>query len=301
MSKILYKQQKGMALIQVLIIAIILTMLGIFINQSVRNQVKTAQLIKANHQLDLLLESSEAELLHTLITQKRYKSLDSENELVKRWNFHGEAFQLNDNVSIKMQDLNGLLSLNYMNYPVSLRLFEQLGFPESEVRVFLDSLKDWKDKDDLKHLNGAESEYYQKAALPLPRNSFLQSINEVVNIKGAGFLTQAQWSQYYSIALVSKYNPLNSPAEILKAFLNDKDIYNKIINLRAEEQLTMNSFFHHTGIDTDHLVTFTTGRLINIKIMVTIENNQLSKSFQVELRPNAGARAVTISNVKWNE
>lgn len=296
-----YSGQKGMALIQVLIIAIILTMLGIFINQSVRNQVKTAQLIKSNHQLDLLLETTEAELLHTLLTNKSYKDLNSESEWVKRWNFHGGIFQLNDQVSIQMQDLNGLLSLNYMSNNVSLRLFAQLGFSESDARVFLDSLKDWKDKDDLKHLNGAESNYYRKEKLPIPRNSFLQSMDEVLNIKGSDILTIEQWRQYYSIALVPKFNPLNSPTGVLKAFINDQQAFEQIINLRSQQQLNSLTFYQITGIDTDDYVTFSTGRLINIKIMVNIENNQLSKSFQVELRPNANVRAVTISNVKWNE
>jgi general secretion pathway protein K len=293
--------QRGIALIQVLIIAIILTMLGIFINQSVRNQVKTAQLIQDNYKLNLLLESTEAELLHALLTHKRYRKDDSDNDFVKRWNFHGEIFTLNDQVSIELQDLNGLLSLNYMNNSVSTRLFEQLGESGHNVRTFLDSLKDWKDKDDLKHLNGAESYFYQKEKLLIPRNGFLQSVQEVTNIKGADIFSKEQWSKYYSLALVSKYNPLNSPERILKAFLNDDQKLEQVINLRNQNQLNLLSFYQATGVETDDVITFSTGRLLTIKIMVYIENNKLSKSFQVVLRPNANLRPVTISNVKWND
>ena len=293
-------KQKGIALIQVLIIAIILSMLGIFINQSVRNQIKVAKLIQDNHKLDLILESVEAELLHTLLTEKRYKNTESDNELVKKWNFHGETFKLNEQVSIKMQDLNGLLSLNYMNNTVSTRLFEQLGFTGHKVRTFLDSLKDWKDADDLKHLNGAESDYYQKENLPVPRNNFLQSMDEVKNIKWSDMLPSKTWKKYYSLALISKYSPINSPNEILKAFINVEQGFQEVIALRKSQQLNALTFYQATGIESDDFVTFTTGRLINIKIMVNIKNNQLSKSFQVELRPNAVSRPVKISNVKWN-
>ncbi|GAA6203361.1 hypothetical protein [Thalassotalea sp. SU-HH00458] len=293
--------QKGMALIQVLIIAIILTMLGIFINQTIGSQIKTAQLIKSNHHLDLLLESTEAELIHALLTQKRYKDRSSLNEWVKSWNFHGEVFHLNDNVSIQMQDLNGLLSLNYMSNSVALRLFSQLGFTESDVRIFLDSLKDWKDEDDLKHLNGAESYYYDKERLPLPRNNFLQSIDEVMNIKGANILTQEQWRKYFSIALVSQFNPLNSSPEIIKAFIDNDRAFTQVMSLRSQQRLNTFSFYQATGIEADNFITFLTGSIINIKITVTRESNQLSKSFQVELRPIANLRPITISNVKWNE
>jgi general secretion pathway protein K len=295
------RKEKGIALIQVLIIAMILTMLGIFINQSVRNQVNIAKLIQDNLKLSIVLESTEAELLHTLLTHKRYKRIDSENEFVKRWNFHGETFKLDDQVSIELQDLNGLLSLNYMNNILSTRLLEQLGHTGHNARTFLDSLKDWKDEDDLKHLNGAESYYYQKEKLPVPRNNFLQSLQEVTNIKGANILSQAQWQKYYSLALVSKFNPLNAQKEVLNAFLNNEQALESVLVLREKNQLNLLTFYQATGIEADDFITFSTGRLINIKILVNIEKNQLSKSFQVELRPNANLRPVTISNVIWNE
>lgn len=295
------KREKGIALIQVLIIALILTMLGIFINQSVRNQVMTAQMIKDNQQLNLLLESTEAELLHSLLTHKRYKNVESDNVIVKNWNFHGEIFNVNESVSIELQDLNGLLSLNYMNNTVSTRLFEQLGETSHNVRTFLDSLKDWKDKDDLKHLNGAESYFYLQEKRPIPRNNFLQSMQEVMNIKGAEILSEKQWRTYYSLALVSKFNPLNSSKAILQAFLNNEQAFEKVMELRKSQQQNALTFYQATGIEADDFITFSTGRLINVKLLVNIENNKLSKSFQVELRPNASLRPVTISNVKWND
>ena len=65
------KNSQGIALIQVLIISIILTMLGIYINQTVRSQIGVVSLMKNSFELNIELENSEAELLHALLTQKK--------------------------------------------------------------------------------------------------------------------------------------------------------------------------------------------------------------------------------------
>lgn len=295
------RSQRGIALIQVLIIAIILTMLGIFINQSVREQVNIASTIKSSQEANILLETVEAELLHAMLTNKRYQKSDSENSFVKNWNFHNKTFSINENVTIELQDLSGLLSINYMNQAVARRLFAELGHEEEDVRVFLDSLKDWKDKDDLKHLNGAESDYYEKQGKQVPRNGYLQSMSEIHNVRSSEFLSISQWKQYFSLGLVSRLNPLNAPDLLLKAFLNDEQAWKQVIQLREQNQLNMLSFYQATGIEAGESVTFATGRLIKVNIMVNIENNKLSKSFRVELRPNSTKRPAIISDVKWNE
>lgn len=301
MMQLVLSKQRGIALIQVLIIAIILTMLGIFINQSVREQVNITGYIQGNHQVGLLLETVEAELLHQLLTNRRYPNADSENDYVKNWNFYGKPFSINEQVTIEMQDLSGLLSLNYMNQTVANRLFVLLGHEGEEVRIFFDSLKDWKDEDDLKHLNGAESDYYQKLNLQTPRNGYLQSIAEVHNIRSAKLMTMAQWQKYFSLSLVSRFNPLNAPEQLLKAFIDNDVEWEGVMQLRDDKQLNMINFYQMTGIDAGQSVTFSTGRWIRIKIHVDTENNQLSKSFQVELRPNSTKRPIRISDVKWNE
>ena len=301
MISMVRKYQRGIALIQVLIIAIVLTMLGIFINQSIREQVHVTSYIQGNLQVDLLLESIEAELLHSLLSHKRYKNDESDDVYVKNWNFFGKTFSPKAGVSIELQDLSGLLSLNYFNSNVALRLFQQLGREEADIRVFFDSLKDWKDADDLKHLNGAESDYYQELGLQRPRNGYLQSVEEVINVRGGDILTINQWQKFFSISLVSKFNPMNAPDEVLRAFLDNDGIWQQILELRKSNQLTLLSFYKLAGIEEDEAITFSTGKLIRIKIAVETESNQLSKSFLVELRPNSTKRPVIFSNVRWNE
>ena len=192
------KKIKGIALIQVLIITMVLTILAIFISQSVRNQVKLAIDIKSSVELELALETAEANLIQALLSQKLYVNKNGVNNIAKRWNFHNKTFNFNDSVSIKLQDLNGLLSLNMMSPSLATKVFKKLNLEGHPVRTFLDSLKDWIDEDDLTYLNGAEKHYYKSIDVNGPRNGYLQAIDEVLSIRMGDILSLTVWKKYFT-------------------------------------------------------------------------------------------------------
>jgi general secretion pathway protein K len=295
------KKAEGIALIQVLIISIILTMLGIYINQTVRSQIGTVTLMKDAFELNLLLENSEAELLHALLTETPYRKIDSDDALQQQWNFHGKPFLLNENTTVIIQDLSGLLSLNIMDNTIARKLFEELGFSGHEVRTFLDSLADWKDKDDLKRLNGAETHYYSSINQSGPRNNFLQTLSEVESIKQGDLLTHEQWKRYFTAVVVSNFNPLNAPNTILKAFLNNDIAYKDVLQQREAGTLTSYSFYQATSIERGEFVTFSTGRQLKVTLLVKGQKNKLSKEFIVDLRPSSFSRPIVISQLTWNQ
>jgi general secretion pathway protein K len=295
------KNSQGIALIQVLIISIILTMLGIYINQTVRAQIGIVSLMKNSFELNLALENAEAELLHTLLTQKRYKKSDSDNTTVRKWNFYGESFSLNDNTTVTIQDLSGILRLNLLDKTLARNVFDQLGVSDHEVRTFLDSLADWIDKDDLKRLNGAESDYYRSIKQAGPRNAYLQTLSEVDNIKQGDSLSHAQWLRYFTTEIVANFNPFNAPSTILKAFLNDDVAHDEVVDQRDKGTLTELSFYHLTSIEQGEYITFATGRLLKVTLLVKGQNNKLSKEFIVDLRPSSLSRPIVISQLTWNQ
>lgn len=289
----------GIALIQVLIISIILAMLGIYISQTVRSQVKVASVVKSAQQYTLDIESAEAELFHKLLTEPT-STFANRNSEIKGWNLHNKPFLLNDKIQVQIQDISGLISLNHINRRLAQNLFYQLGLPDEKVRTFLDALADWKDRDDLKHLNGAESDEYLKSIGHGVRNSYLQSFAEIKLIKQGNMLSLRDWRRYFSLALISSFNPLNAPNEILKVFIEDEQAYNEVIKLRAEQQLNGLTFFQATGIDEDDFISFRTGRLFKVTLSTLSEDSYINKSFVVELKSNSIKRPVTVFEVTWN-
>ena len=68
------KSQQGIALVQVLIISIVLISLGLFISQTVKSQVSSAQNMSNAFQLRLKINNAEASLLQTLLSYQRYQN-----------------------------------------------------------------------------------------------------------------------------------------------------------------------------------------------------------------------------------
>ncbi|MCK8132674.1 general secretion pathway protein GspK [Pseudoalteromonas sp. 2CM28B] len=291
--------QRGIALIQVLIIAMILSILGIYILQSSKDQVAITDAIKIALDQRIEIENAESKILHTLLSEFRIKNLQSENEIVRQWNFHNKPFTL-DNVSVQIQDLNGLISLNEVNKSTLDDFFVQYGVDKNLSEQFIASLTDWIDKDDNIKYNGAERAYYEKMGLTGPRNGLLQSVEEVFYIKNHDILPEEDWYKYFTVANVNGFNPAHSPEQILKSFIKNDTKVAKLIELRNNKQLNGHVFYNETGIDSDEFLSFLTGD--NLRITLTAKNQQqkTTKTFTVKLRARSLTRPIVITNVVWN-
>ena len=89
-------------------------------------------------------------------------------------------------VDFRMTSESGKIDLNKGSKGL-LRLFlEQQGYDLDEQEILVDSMQDWKDKDDLHRLNGAESEYYETLTPPyLPENSSFVEPSEIFLVRGS--------------------------------------------------------------------------------------------------------------------
>ena len=65
-------KQRGIALIQVLIITFVLSLLGLYINQTVQEQIKITTSIQNKFLMRLELEKTEADLLQALLSTNKY-------------------------------------------------------------------------------------------------------------------------------------------------------------------------------------------------------------------------------------
>ncbi len=292
--------QKGIALIQVLIISTILVMLGIFISQTVREQVATAHSINTAFALRLKIESAEAKLLQALLTNQRYKKVESKNNIVQRWNFFAKEFLIDEEVTVTIQDLSSLVSLNVTEKTILTAVLKELGIEREKITNFIAALADWKDQDQQIRLNGAEKDFYRLKGEQGPRNGYLQSLSEVEYIRGGDILSFERWNSLSSIEMVSSFNPLNSPKIILKAMIKDDNIVNEVLELRASNRLKGNVFYQLTGIDQDESINYGTGKRLLVKLKAQQNNQQVTKSFVVSLKPRSQLQPMIITDTTWN-
>lgn len=296
------KAQSGIALIQVLIIAFILALLGIFINQSIQQQVKVTQQIQNKFAMRLELEEAETQLFSALMGYKKYPNTESDNLVVRKWNFYSKEFKLNDSSYVTLTDMKSLLSLNISNPGLIKALLIELGVEGKYSDSFTSSLQDWKDENNLIRVNGAEDKYYlQHNKGYTPRNSYLQSIDEASLIRGAEHIPAKVFDTYFSTEMVTGFNPKNAPKAILMAFIKDENLVEKVIKRRAEGALTNHDFYLLTGIDEDEFVNFITGKKLKVQLRVSINGAQLEKQYILDVEPRSNIKPLVFSKVSWNK
>jgi general secretion pathway protein K len=113
---------------------------------------------------------------------------ERENPLLR---FDGRVLKLShpipDTVQVRIYDHVGKINLLRLSTPQLRDLISRLiGSEEPEdIDKLIDTWEDWRDQDDLKRLNGAEKDYYEKLDPPYtPRNANPESVYELALIKG---------------------------------------------------------------------------------------------------------------------
>ncbi|WKD22052.1 type II secretion system protein GspK [Pseudoalteromonas sp. KG3] len=292
--------QRGIALIQVLIITMVLSILGIYILQSSRDQIAITRSIKTAFEQRVEIENAESKVIHALLSEFRVRDKNSENELTSQWNFHNQPFELGS-VTIQIQDLNGLISLNKVSKSTLQDFFLQLNVDPILSNQFIASLSDWIDEDNETQYNGAERDYYEAEGLPGPRNGLLQSVAEVLYIKNHKILSEEYWYKYFTVANVNGFNPANSPEKILQSFIKSDTKVAKLLELRDNGQLNRHLFYIETGIDSDEFLSFLTGDSLKITLTTKNQLQKTTKTFTVKLKVRSLTRPIVITNVVWNE
>ena len=95
------------------------------------------------------------------------------------WSFPGEM------PKYEIADEGGKLNLNQVSEEILLRLFTILGVPEIKARIMVDSILDWRTKDDQPRPYGAKNAYYLRLDPPyVARNGKFETVSELAWVRG---------------------------------------------------------------------------------------------------------------------
>ena len=184
------RHQQGSILIVVLILMMVTVSLALYAVSLSRDCVATSRQLLDN--LQCRLESgSVIEKIKYLGAIGRFgpsylESVSVNKEFPLQMNIRGEPITVG-NSEVRLIDSGGRCGLWPPNPEMVKRMVLAGGGSPEEGAVAADSLLDWVDADDLKHLNGAESFYYQSdhSLGYLPRNNpFIQMVGELELIRG---------------------------------------------------------------------------------------------------------------------
>jgi len=187
---------------------------------------------------------------------------------------NGTEVNLSDDITVEVQDSNGMLSLTTINTLALGRLLTYFGADQKEVDIFIDSLLDWIDPDDLTRINGAEKDWYSYQGLKYaPRNYPLQYKEEIKLIRGMKPELYEKIEPYLTLLPQTGFNPNTAKDPVLRAYL---DIDNDTLKVLKE-------YLQTKPISSDAELYSLTGRRI-----VTDEGVYFFPSRYVELRIKVG-------------
>ncbi len=102
--------------------------------------------------------------------------------------------------------------------PILERLFADWGLAPHDAETVVESLLDWVDADDLKHLRGAEKDFYKNAGFPdRPFNRPFANLDELELVSGFEMIAAAnpRWREAFTLWGAGQLDVNEAPAELI--------------------------------------------------------------------------------------
>lgn len=197
----------------------------------------------------------------------------------------GRWYKVGDNVELSITDASSLL--NTMKTSSEL-IASIVGSDRQEIYTIGDSIKDWRDKDNIVSLNGAEASKYElqnSAQFKIRNSNSIQSVDEFRLINGIDKLTDSRWND-----------------------LKDRFFYGNgcVTNLSLIDSKYLSVLLH---INTSKAESLIQEREINIDKFQTLimklksyndENNMgfhIAREFKIQIRSNIGLATSTLEAI----
>jgi general secretion pathway protein K len=152
------ERQRGIALVVVMWLVVLLTVIGSSHARNMRIETSLAFNHAGTARARALAEAGINRAIMELFV----------NNTDTRWQFNGTAYQIrldSGSVNIAIRDASGLLDLNKADPAQLEAVLDAAGAEEADSQRLADAILDWRDKDQLRRLHGAEDNDYRHAGL----------------------------------------------------------------------------------------------------------------------------------------
>jgi len=176
-------QQAGISLIVVLWLLVVMTMMVMSFSFGIRTEVMLASNYRSQAQALSLAESAVWRGVAMVLNKA---SAQSVGQIIR---LEGSVYELDtgdtSEIKVSLQSSNGLIDLNRAPAELIKGLLLSVNIPQNQSEIIVDSLLDWRDADNLKHLSGAESADYTALGLSYgAKNGLINSVDELARIHG---------------------------------------------------------------------------------------------------------------------
>ena len=193
----LIKSENGIALFLVLWVLALLSVIAGEFCFAMRTEVNVTRNFKEQTEAYYIalagLNVAVGELIKNEVKRKKpnksaVRGEEDEEEGEPQWRMNVDIppvpFGLGE-FEVKIGNERGKININGAGKPLLTMMLKGLGLEEEQQSIIVDSIMDWRDKNDLHRMNGAEDSYY--GSLPEPyecKNGDLDSVEELLMVRG---------------------------------------------------------------------------------------------------------------------
>jgi general secretion pathway protein K len=222
---------RGIALILVLWIIVLLSMAGLSLSLLTRTEALATLSFKEDLENKFFAEAGIRRGIMELFYRHANRNQQVHLEGFEVFQCDGRTYtadMADGHYRLRIMDESGKINLNTLqdnNGIILKNLLMNSGVMEDAAGMIVDSILDWKDKDNLRRLNGAEDDYYR--SLPKPykaKNADFDSLEELFFVRGMtrpilqGSSDRKGILSFCTIySKTDKINLLAAPLEVLKA------------------------------------------------------------------------------------
>ena len=235
-------RQTGIALLQVLLITGLMSLLAIRFTQTARDQVEIADNFEKRVEAQLAAYSAVNEVIFLRWSDSSEsllsESAGSESQLPSRsrLNSYGDPISWREGVTVKLQDLNGLLPQIFPRHPLWSVLLRGLSVPESDATNYLGVWGDVQDSDGRNFSGGAEPQFLPNGHVYL--NGFAQNSKILESVFFDKPSLVEKLLAFSDVYAPFESNVLNFPKPLLEVLL-EPQIARQIIAQRHEGMYEM--------------------------------------------------------------
>lgn len=172
------KHQAGLALVLVIWILSLLTIMAGSFALTMRRETTVISAVKDSAETLAAAESG------VIVARQMLMSSDPE----KQWKADGTLYQVffeDAEIRVRVMSERGKIDINKADEGLLTKLIQSLSLEMDQQQALVSAIMDWRDSDDLIHINGAEKDEYADAGLSYqPFNREFQFIEELQLVLG---------------------------------------------------------------------------------------------------------------------
>ena len=238
-----YGDIRGVALVQVLLMTMILTILALYIAKSVQWQIASAQASIDKLATTITVRSVQNEILFKLATTLPEKLVSEDG-----FNFHDQVFEYKG-ARVEIQDLNGLLSIPLQTNSVQLlALLKKEGVPAAQAETLARRIAD-----------------YNNGSGEVTRPTPILFVDELRRIADGLVSIDEKLLRNFTFQITPGINPLTAPETLLE-LVSSSAVANKVTSLRTQDGTTIPQLQANIPMYNSDTMTYSIGPGFRLRI-----------------------------------